>query len=132
VLTTPHMAEAEALADHVVVVDGGRAVASGTTGSLLGDEASVRLTVAAPRADAAPTDDDLARDLAGTLRLATVRTTATPGVLEVRGGSQAVDPALLHAITGWALDRGLLLTSVSTGRRTLEDVFLDLTGRTLR
>src|SRR5690606_5683335 len=67
VLTTHHMAEAEALADHVVVVDHGRAVASGTTASLLGDGTSVRLTVdtheGAAR-DRATTDEDLARDLA--------------------------------------------------------------------
>jgi ABC-2 type transport system ATP-binding protein len=44
----------------------------------------------------------------------------------------AVDPAALAVVTAWLAERGVLARSVSTGRRTLEDVFLDLTGRNLR
>src|SRR5690606_31473443 len=130
VLTTHHMSEAESLADHVVVVDDGRAVASGTTSELLGEGTTVRLALAPGRGpDGRPSDAELARDLGARLGLADdVRTTATPGVLEVRGGTD-VDPALLHAVTGWAAERDLLLASLTTGRRTLEDVFLELTGR---
>jgi ABC-2 type transport system ATP-binding protein len=43
-----------------------------------------------------------------------------------------VDPAALAAVTAWLAERGVLARSVTTGRRTLEDVFLDLTGRNLR
>ena len=35
-------------------------------------------------------------------------------------------------LTAWLADRGVLVTRLSVGRRTLEDVFLDLTGRNLR
>lgn len=129
VLTTHQMAEAEALADQVVVVDHGRVVTSGTLDDLLGDGATVRVTVG-PGGSDAPADlaADLAGHLASTGRPAPV-TTAADGALEVH---TPADPGLLHAVTGWAQARGLLLTGLATGRRTLEDVFLDLTGRTLR
>ena len=51
------------------------------------------------------------------------------GALEVLA---AADARLLHAVTGWALEAGVLVTAMTTGRRALEDVFLDLTGRSLR
>ena len=41
-------------------------------------------------------------------------------------------PALLAEITAWAHRGDVALTSVATARRSLEDVFLDLTGRSLR
>ncbi|QAY70702.1 ABC transporter ATP-binding protein [Xylanimonas protaetiae] len=50
---------------------------------------------------------------------ATVRFTAPPGV----------DVA---ALTAWLAAQGVTDAQVATGRRTLEDVFLDLTGRHLR
>ena len=44
-----------------------------------------------------------------------------------------VDAAALAAVTAWLAERGVLARSVTTGgARTLEDVFLDLTGRNLR
>ena len=139
VLTTHQMAEAEELADHVVVVDHGRAIAAGTTAEVVGDAGTVRLTVRPTSYTAARVPDDaLAADLAAHLVAARpapvagparVTATAVGGTLEVHA---AADPALVHLVTGWARDAGLLVTSLSTGRRTLEDVFLDLTGRSLR
>jgi ABC-2 type transport system ATP-binding protein len=138
VVTTHQMSEAEALADHVVIVDHGRSVAAGPTASLLGASAgaSLRITVAPVHGTTAP-DAELARRLAAAVRalpragvpVPTVSATATTGTLEVHC---TVDPALVHRVTGWAADEGLLVTSLTTGRRTLEDVFLDLTGRSLR
>ncbi|GAB3162468.1 ABC transporter ATP-binding protein [Myceligenerans halotolerans] len=52
-----------------------------------------------------------------------------PGVYVADG---PVDPATLAAVTAWLADAGTLARSVTTGGRTLEDVFLDLTGRHLR
>lgn len=128
VLTTHQMAEAEALADHVVVVDDGRTVAAGTVAELTGGAGSLRVTLA--HDDDA--DDTLAARLARSLAAAgsPADVVAGPrGALEVRA---AADPALVHGVTRWARDEGLLVTSLTTGRRTLEDVFLDLTGRSLR
>lgn len=131
VLTTHQMAEAEALADHVVVVDDGRTVATGTPAELVGTGAGRRTL----RVSLAPDEqgaDDVAADLARWLAaagLADLRVAAEDGRLEVHG---TVDPELLHHVTGWARERGRLITAMDAGRRTLEDVFLDLTGRSLR
>jgi ABC-2 type transport system ATP-binding protein len=43
-----------------------------------------------------------------------------------------VDPALVAAVTAWCAAHDVLAEDVRTDRRTLEDVFLDLTGRGLR
>ena len=124
VLTTHQMADAEALADEVVVVDAGRVVASGTVGDLVGPARSVRVTVA----DADPGSlGTLAADLAAALAGPDVSPRGD-GVLEV---SAEPDAAMLHAVTGWAAAAGHLV-SVAPARRTLEDAFLDLTGRSLR
>jgi ABC-2 type transport system ATP-binding protein len=132
VLTTHQMTEAEALADHVVVVDDGRAVATGSPAELVGASAArstLRLSLA--QAGRRPDDDaaDLARWLTAAGRAGTHVTTAEDGRLEVHGD---VDPALVHHVTGWASERDRLITGMDAGRRTLEDVFLDLTGRSLR
>lgn len=124
VLTTHQMADAEALADEVVVVDAGRVVASGTVTDLVGPARSVQVTVA----DAAPGSlEALADDLAAALAGPRVSPRAD-GVLEV---AAEPDAAVLHAVTGWAASAGHLV-SVAPARRTLEDAFLDLTGRSLR
>ncbi|WP_307793600.1 ABC transporter ATP-binding protein [Actinotalea soli] len=134
VVTTHQMAEAEALADHVVVVDHGQAIASGTVDSLVGGDGSMHVSVqplAPHRAE--PADAELARHLTDALGRSghehSVTTSSLAGTLEVHGPP---GPELVHAVTGWARDQELLITSLTTGRRTLEDVFLDLTGRSLR
>ena len=50
-------------------------------------------------------------------------------MIEVHG---AVDPLLLASVTAWCADRGVLATSLQIESRTLEDVFLELTGKDLR
>ncbi len=124
VLTTHQMADAEALADEVVIVDRGQVVGSGTVAQLVGPARSVRVTVTdAGPGTIAPLADDLAAALGGPLVAA-----LEPDVLEV---AAEPDATLLHAVTGWAATAGRLV-SVAPARRTLEDAFLDLTGRTLR
>ena len=43
-----------------------------------------------------------------------------------------VDPQLLAAVTAWTAGQGTLARDVQVETRTLEDVFLELTGRELR
>jgi ABC-2 type transport system ATP-binding protein len=43
-----------------------------------------------------------------------------------------VQPALLAAVTAWCADRGVMPSGLQIESRTLEDVFLELTGRDLR
>ena len=138
VLTTHQMAEAEELADHVVIVDDGRVLAAGTTHDLLGDAETVRVTLR-PVNGAAELDDGVVALLERHIRSSEgVQQGARP-VEVVRGAAAGTveihaspDPSLVHLLTSWAQDCDLLVTSLSTGTRTLEDVFLELTGRSLR
>ena len=128
VLTTHLMDEAADLADHVHVVDHGRVIASGTVRELT-DGAAGPGTI---RIEATP-GLDLA-DLLTALDAAPspggwTAGESEPGVYVLTG---AVEPATLAAVTAWLAGRGVLARSVTTGARTLEDVFLDLTGRNLR
>jgi ABC-2 type transport system ATP-binding protein len=43
----------------------------------------------------------------------------------------AAESSLHDAVTGWAAQNGLSIESLTLGHRTLEDVFLELTGRGL-
>ncbi|MCL3861965.1 ABC transporter ATP-binding protein [Actinotalea sp. K2] len=133
IITTHQMSEAEQLAEHVVIVDHGRAIAAGSPAELVGTDDVVRLAVRPWSTAARPVAPaEQATALAEALGSATGaphRVTVDGETLEVH---TAADPALLHAVAGWAAHAGLLVTSLTTGRRTLEDVFLDLTGRTLR
>ena len=123
ILTTHFMEEAERLADHVVIIDHGRPVADGTAAELTGSAGQLRFR-AEPGLDvdsllaALPTDSAAKESPAGHY------------LIEVPGGS--VQPALLAAVTAWCADRGVLPSSLQIESRTLEDVFLELTGRDLR
>jgi ABC-2 type transport system ATP-binding protein len=110
VLTTHLMDEAERLADDVVVIDAGRVVAAGTVAELTRSEGL--------RFRAAP-----GLDLTGLPR----SREESPGQYVVDG---TVDPQLMAAVTAWCAERGVLAEDLRS--RTLEDVFLDLTGRELR
>jgi len=114
-LTTHAMDEAERLADHVVVVASGRVVAAGSPAALTrGDVDTVRFT-AVPGLPIA--------ELAA--RLTAAAREVSPGSYVVEG---APAPTALAAVTAWCAERGVLPEQLSTGRRSLEDVFLDLTG----
>jgi ABC-2 type transport system ATP-binding protein len=122
VLTTHYMDEAEKLADCVVIVDHGQAIASGTPRELTARDAGGTL-----RFSAAPALD--IRSLTAALPAGTTVSEALPGQYVVTG---KVDPRLLAGVTGWCADRDIMPEELSVGRRTLEDVFIDLTGRDLR
>jgi ABC-2 type transport system ATP-binding protein len=121
-LTTHLMDEAERLADRVLVVDHGRVIAQGTVPELVAsaDDRTLHLatTPGLPVAE-------LAAALGGQL----VVEERAAGSYTVTG---PVEPATVAALTAWLAGRGALATRLTVGRRTLEDVFLDLTGRELR
>ena len=50
-------------------------------------------------------------------------------MIEVHGSA---DPLLLAAVTARCAERGVLANSLLIESRTLEDVFLELTGKELR
>ena len=117
VLTTHAMDEAERLADHVVVIDRGRTVAEGAVDEL--SASTPRLTFEAVAG--LPVDELSAALPAG----ATAREVGA-GHYVVEG---EVDAATMAAVTSWCAQRDVLPTHLDTGRRSLEDVFLELTGR---
>jgi ABC-2 type transport system ATP-binding protein len=123
VLTTHLIEEAERLADLVVVVDGGRVVAQGSPQELTGARAeadSLRFT-ADPRLDLTT--------LRAALPVDVHIDEPAPGQYVASG---TVDPTVIATVTSWCAAQQVMPHGLTVGRRSLEDVFLDLTGRSLR
>jgi ABC-2 type transport system ATP-binding protein len=122
ILTTHFMEEAERLADGVAIIDHGRLVAAGTPAELAGTAGPHRVS---PQPGLS-TDSLLAALPGGT---AAKESPEGHYVIEVQG---RVDPQLLAAVTAWCAEHGVLAKDLRVESRTLEDVFLELTGRELR
>ena len=122
VLTTHQLTEAEQLADHLVIIDGGVAVAQGTPAELMGRGAENQLRFSAP------SKLDLSL-LISVLPEAYTAIETTPGEYLVEG---RIDPQVLATVTGWCARLDVLATDMRVEQRSLEDVFLDITGRDLR
>ncbi|GLZ36982.1 ABC transporter ATP-binding protein [Actinokineospora sp. NBRC 105648] len=122
-LTTHLMEEAEALADHVVIIDHGRVVAEGSPTELTADR---------------PDDQQLRFRAKSGMDTALLLAALPEGcrVSEPLPGwylvSGTVDPQVVSTVTAWCAQQGVLAEELQVGRRSLEDVFLDLTGRELR
>jgi ABC-2 type transport system ATP-binding protein len=122
VLTTHHMDEAEQLADDVAIVDGGKVIAQGSPEQLCRGGAANTLRF----------QGRSGLDLGALLKALPDGCSAaelTPGSYLIEG---PVDPQLLATVTSWCAQAGVLAGNLSVERRTLEDVFLELTGRDLR
>jgi ABC-2 type transport system ATP-binding protein len=123
-LTTHYLDEADALCDRILVIDHGLIVASGTPLELKrqvsGDAVTLTLKDVGRAGDAAT--------LAGGLTGADEPTVdGTLVVVHVPDGSSAL-PGLLRDLDA----KGVELAGVEVRRPTLDDVFLTLTGRSLR
>jgi ABC-2 type transport system ATP-binding protein len=122
ILATHYMEEAERLSDQVVIVDHGRVVASGPPAQLTGSAGQLRFR-AEPNLDltglvaALPADARAKESPAGHY------------LVEVTG---RVDPQLIALVTAWCAEHGVLARDLQIESRTLEDLFLELTGRDLR
>jgi ABC-2 type transport system ATP-binding protein len=127
VLTTHHMDEAEELADDVAIVDGGRVIAQGSPEQLRRGGAGQEAPQEALRFHGRP-----GLDLSALLKALPDGAAAAepaPGSYRVQG---PLDPQLLATVASWCAQVGVLPDRLSVERRTLEDVFLELTGRDLR
>jgi ABC-2 type transport system ATP-binding protein len=123
VLFTTHlMEEAEALADQVVIMDHGRVVAQGSPAELTstGTERQLRFRARC----------GLALGPLGTALPEGCRVSEpTPGGYLVEG---LIDPQVMATVTAWCAQQGVFAEDLRVCRRSLEDVFLELTGRELR
>jgi ABC-2 type transport system ATP-binding protein len=124
VLTTHHMDEAEHLADRIHIIDRGTAIASGTPAELTrgGRSATIRLVVNRPFPDGAP--ESLRAELGPETE---VRQLDEVSML-IHGPA---DGATLGRVSRWCEQHDVLPQTLTLGQRTLEDVFLELTGREL-
>ncbi len=124
VLTTHYMDEAERLADRIHIIDHGRLIASGTPLELTrgGTVSTIRLVVTRPFPPGAP------ESLKAALGPETVVVLLDQLSLLVTGPA---DASTLAKVSRWCDENDVLPESLTLGQRTLEDVFLELTGREL-
>ncbi|MGH9213831.1 MAG: ABC transporter ATP-binding protein [Acidimicrobiales bacterium] len=122
-LSTHELDEAERVADRVVVIDRGKLRAEGTLDELTRGAGEVRFR-AEPGVDTRSMGAELAAQLDG---LTVVTDEVGPGEYRI---DAAPTPALIAAVTAWLARNDLPLSDLHTGRRRLEDVFLELTDPT--
>ncbi len=122
-LTTHLIDEAEALADNVVIIDEGRVVAQGSPSELTANRA----------------DDQQLRFRARPGLDTSLLSAALPEGLKVREATRGqylveglIDPQVVSTVTSWCAQQGVLAEELTVAKRSLEDVFLELTGRELR
>ncbi len=122
VMTTHYMEEAERLADMVHVIDHGRVLVSGTPAELTstGARNTIRFHARAgldttALSDALPPGYVVVEAIAGTYRV-----------------DGDVTPHTLATVTSWCAAQGVMPDDLAVEKHTLEDVFLELTGRDIR
>ena len=114
-LTTHYMDEAQQLADRVAVIANGRIIAEGTPDTL-GNRAAAASRIRFRRPEGLALPDEIA---AGAVESA-------PGTIMLH----ATDPVpLLHKLTGWALDEGVVLEGLEVTKPSLEETYLELIAR---
>jgi ABC-2 type transport system ATP-binding protein len=118
VLTTHYLEEAEELADHIVIIDSGRAVAAGSLADLTDGSAGQQVI-----RFGAPDSVDLSA-LAAAVPGCTVSRTAAQRI-QVSG---QVTPQTLADVATWCAAHGITPQRLELTSPRLEDVFLELTG----
>jgi ABC-2 type transport system ATP-binding protein len=120
-LTTQYLEEADVLADDIVVIDRGRAIARGTADQLKAQTGGERVEVVV----ADPADRDAAARVLAGVAVGEVQVDANG-----RGLSVAVNDGVgaLGRVLQGLQDQALTVVDVGLRRPTLDDVFLTLTG----
>jgi ABC-2 type transport system ATP-binding protein len=126
ILTTHLMDDAQRLADYVYIIDAGRNVAEGTVAQLLQREPAVE---SGEHIRTLLFEAEAGLNLTGILP-------ETITVRETRAGSYVANgpltPQDLAALTSWWAAHGVMPSSLSLAARSLEDVFLDVSGKEIR
>ncbi|WP_206795522.1 ABC transporter ATP-binding protein [Amycolatopsis sp. MtRt-6] len=123
-LTTHYLEEADALSDRVMVMDDGRIIADDKPDALKARVSGDVITIGVPQPDVAARSEAAVREAAA-VRHFTVTDTAL--IVTVEDGTTALPP-LLRVLES----AGVRPASIAVTRPTLDDVFLSLTGRSLR
>ncbi len=118
-LTTHYLDEAEHLADRVGVLSSGKMIAEGTPDQLIGQVSGTVISFMLPPG----LESDVAASTLGHLLGTDVRMSGRFVEANVDAPTAAV-----HRLTGWALEQGQELESLSVARVSLEDVYLSLTA----
>ena len=117
-LTTQYLEEADELADEIVVIDGGRVIATGTPDELKARTGAQSLAVRpADHADL-PVVISVVSDLVGVVPEVDGQLVTAP----------VTDPALLPAAVRRLDDAGVVITELTLRNSSLNEVFLSLTG----
>lgn len=122
--TSHYMEEVEQLCDSIYVIDHGEIIAQGTKSELkdlISDETTIQLQVAGPL-------DGLVARLEALDGVRSVTAGEAGQVRLIASGSQNLLAEVIHA----AEAAGVSVGGLNLERPSLEDVFLHLTGRTLR
>ncbi|ALC05974.1 hypothetical protein CDES_07845 [Corynebacterium deserti GIMN1.010] len=128
VLTTHLMDEAESLADHVIIVANGQILAQGTPAELTAQRENKIATVSIETTT--PLDTvQLGHDLADSFVDAVDIRSPRPLNYSIYADAS---PQVLANIAGAIARQNVLIRTLDTGHRSLEDVFLDITGKELR
>lgn len=124
VVTTHYLDEADSMADRILIVDHGRILADGTATELKQTHVGSHVVLEA-------TDESTARNVASRLEerpdVLDVTTDTSSVHIRVRGARSA-----LPGLIGHASRQGISVTGAHAHEPTLDDVFLTLTGRSLR
>ncbi|MGZ5200911.1 MAG: ATP-binding cassette domain-containing protein [Telluria sp.] len=123
IYTSHYMEEVERLADHIVIVDHGKVIADASRAELhklLPAQAALRFELATP----------MKREHLERLR-------AEQGVASLSADDNSYEIHLADTdgavpVLAWLEKSGYRLTHFATARASLEDIFLNLTGRSLR
>ncbi|HEU4673714.1 MAG TPA: ABC transporter ATP-binding protein [Candidatus Limnocylindrales bacterium] len=120
-LTTHYMDEAEILCNRIAIMDHGRILQLGTVDELVARQ-SLQRSVRFDREEALP--DAALAELAGVVRISHDETSVILYTTDV--------PATIGGLLALGAERGAEPRNLLVRRPTLEDVFLELTGRAIR
>lgn len=123
-ITTHYMDEADVLCDRILVIDDGTIVARGTPDELKRSIGGDAVTLTFPHAENAASVASMASHLEGSTKPVVEESLVR---FQVPDGASTL-PGLLRTM----VDQDIDLTGVEVHRPTLDDVFLTLTGRSLR
>ncbi len=129
VVTTHYLEEADKMAERVVIIDHGRIIADDTPARLKRDLAGDHLDIGVPDAEASAARAELSGAADEVDAMPTGAAQAGQTRLRARVPSA---PQALPRVLARLADAGITVSSASAHEPTLDDVFLTLTGRSLR